>query len=94
MFLAWKDKRIVSLLSTWNDTGMVDSARILRGGKDVTLGNLMQLPATQLPWAALIEPINTHPRTVFYEDPLSGGGKCFSGAWWCLSLTPIFYIKL
>lgn len=37
MFLAWKDKRIMSLLSTWNDAGMIDSKRILQGGKEVNI---------------------------------------------------------
>ncbi|XP_024220714.1 piggyBac transposable element-derived protein 4-like [Bombus impatiens] len=34
---AWKDKRIMSLLSTWNDAGMIDSKRILQGGKEVNI---------------------------------------------------------
>ena len=37
MFLAWKDKRIMSLLSTWSDAGMIDSKRILQGGKEVNI---------------------------------------------------------
>ena len=37
MFLAWKNKRIVSLLSTWNDAGMMESKRILRGDTEVNI---------------------------------------------------------
>lgn len=36
MFLAWKNKKIMLFLSTWNDTGMIDS-KILRGSIEINI---------------------------------------------------------
>lgn len=37
IFLAWKNKKIVSFLNTWNDIGMIVSKRILRGNTKVNI---------------------------------------------------------
>uniref|UniRef100_A0A1A9Z398 DDE_Tnp_1_7 domain-containing protein n=1 Tax=Glossina pallidipes TaxID=7398 RepID=A0A1A9Z398_GLOPL len=35
--LAWKDKRVVTLLSTWNNTGTTSTKRYIRGGSAVVV---------------------------------------------------------
>lgn len=37
LVLAWKEKRVVTCLTNWNNAGMTSAKRILRGGVEVTV---------------------------------------------------------
>lgn len=61
LFLAWRDKRVVSLLGTWNDAGMMTARRILRGGKEINI----RKPNAIASYTASLGGVDTQPRIVF-----------------------------